>query len=521
MSLLMQALRKAERARIHHGPDDASPADIAPAQGDGRPSSSVRQEAWDLEPLVPGRNAATPDDPDVPVVAAQEAAHDPVPPQARHEAAPRPAPDDYEPVTEAWHMPKYHAMPAPKAADQSRVRIASLSGALALLLVAFGAFYWYGVSGPGPGSKLPMVPMPGAPGSAVSAGAMNAAPPIATVPADPAPQAGMADMAADAPVAPQPEYAAIAPAAPSAGHAPAPATRPPTDITIPTPEQLAAIPDPVIRAEAMRDAAERAARLATTQDMAPAASAPSPAEPRQSAAAPTSTAPTAARRSNRPERTASSAGASGMVTTVGDSGEVRFVRGTTSASIAPAVQNGYAALAAGDVATARQQYDLALLQEPNNRDALLGAAAVAMREQNGAQATANYLRLLELDPNDPEALAGLASLRPGDLADTETRLKGILRKHPDSGPVQFAMGNLYARQGRWSEAQQAYFRAYNAMPGSADYAFNLAIGLDRLNQPRLAQTYYRRALELAQAAPAAFDANAVHQRLQELEAPSR
>ena len=64
--------------------------------------------------------------------------------------------------------------------------------------------------------------------------------------------------------------------------------------------------------------------------------------------------------------------------------------------------------------------------------------------------------------------------------------------------MQFALGNLFARQGRWPEAQQSYFRAFSAMPENADYAFNLGVGLDRMNQPRLAQTYYRRALELAQ-----------------------
>jgi Flp pilus assembly protein TadD len=75
---------------------------------------------------------------------------------------------------------------------------------------------------------------------------------------------------------------------------------------------------------------------------------------------------------------------------------------------------------------------------------------------------------------------------------------------------------LYARQGRWPEAQQSYFRAFSTAPTNPDYAFNLAVGLDRLNQGRLAQSYYQRALALAQTAPAGFDPNAVRKRLQEL-----
>jgi tetratricopeptide (TPR) repeat protein len=208
-----------------------------------------------------------------------------------------------------------------------------------------------------------------------------------------------------------------------------------------------------------------------------------------------------------------------MQTAVGEHGDVRFTRGAAAAQIAPGVQNGYAALKSGDLATARQQYDLALLQDPNNRDALLGSAAVALRENDGRQASNNYLRLLELDPSDPEALAGLAEMRPGDLEGNEIRLRGLARKHPGSGPVQFSLGNLYARQGRWPEAQQSYFRAYSAMPDNADYAYNLGVGLDHMNQQRLAQTYYRKALELAQTTQPAFNIDAVRKRLQALEAP--
>lgn len=304
-------------------------------------------------------------------------------------------------------------------------------------------------------------------------------------------------------------------AASGAATAKAAPSRPNVDVTIPTPEQLAAITDPAIRAEAMRDASERAARQVRAEGAAPPATttpvaqAPAPS-PKTLRSAPTEQAIAHANRN---------ASSPALKTAIGDTGNVQFVRGAASVQVAPAVQNGYAALQSGDLARAHQQYDLALLQEPNNRDALLGAAAVALREHDGRQASDNYLRLLELDPNDPDALAGLAELRPGDLQSNEIRLRGLARQHPDSGPVQFALGNLFARQGRWPEAQQSYFRAFSAMPENADYAFNLGVGLDRMNQPRLAQTYYRRALELAQASPPSFNIDTVRKRLQVLDTP--
>jgi tetratricopeptide (TPR) repeat protein len=201
------------------------------------------------------------------------------------------------------------------------------------------------------------------------------------------------------------------------------------------------------------------------------------------------------------------------------SGDIKVSRHSNAPRLSPSLQTGYQALLAGDLATAVEHYAAALRQEPNNRDALLGSAAVALRRNDAAQASASYTRLLELDPSDADALAGLLSLRPGDAGQSEQRLKALLRKTPDAAPIQFALGNLYARQARWTDAQQAYFRAYTASPDNPDYAVNLAIGLDRLNQPRLAMTYYQRALALSQSAPAGFDAEAVRARMRQLGAP--
>ena len=198
------------------------------------------------------------------------------------------------------------------------------------------------------------------------------------------------------------------------------------------------------------------------------------------------------------------------------SGDIKVSHSSNAPRISPALQSGYQAFTSGDMAAAAQFYNTALQQEPNNRDALLGSAAVAARRNDVQRAAASYLRLLELNPGDPDALAGLLSLRPGDTGQSELRLKNLLRKSPDNGPLLFALGNLYARQNRWSEAQQGFFRAYTASPDNPDYAFNLAVGLDRLNQPRLAQTYYQRALALAQAGPAAFDREAARLRAQQL-----
>jgi uncharacterized protein HemY len=71
--------------------------------------------------------------------------------------------------------------------------------------------------------------------------------------------------------------------------------------------------------------------------------------------------------------------------------------------------------------------------------------------------------------------------------------------------LNFALGNLYAQQGRWNDAQQAYFRAYAGDGDNPDYPlFNLAVSLEQLRQPKLALQYYQ-GRSLRPPAPAAFD----------------
>ncbi|MYN42933.1 tetratricopeptide repeat protein, partial [Duganella sp. FT109W] len=196
--------------------------------------------------------------------------------------------------------------------------------------------------------------------------------------------------------------------------------------------------------------------------------------------------------------------------------DIRVTRIVQPAPVAPALDRAYQAFNSGDTAGAQQQYDAALAQDANNRDALLGAAHVAARQNQKDKAAGYYLRLLELSPNDADATAGLIGLRQGDISQSEARLKAILATTPDAGPILFALGNLYAQQGRWPDAQQAYFRAVGAAPDNPDYAYNLAIGLDRLNQGKLALGYYQRALAMAQDKAVGFDRNALRKRMHEL-----
>ncbi len=173
---------------------------------------------------------------------------------------------------------------------------------------------------------------------------------------------------------------------------------------------------------------------------------------------------------------------------------------------------------AGRLDEARSAYEQALRADPRNADALLGLAAIALRQGQPERAQNLYLRVLESDPADATAQAALINLHGGgDGGQSESRLKTLLAAQPDSPPLHFALGNLYSRQRRWSDAQQAYFQAYALDPDNPDYLFNVAVSLDHLRQGKLALQYYRMALGAADSGRAAFDRNAARQRILELQ----
>ena len=184
----------------------------------------------------------------------------------------------------------------------------------------------------------------------------------------------------------------------------------------------------------------------------------------------------------------------------------------------PRVEAGYAAYQAGRMEAARGEYQQALREEPGNRDALLGLAAVEMQGQRYPAADALYQRLLQADPRDAHAHAGMMALRSQQLdpVAAESRLKSLLAGDPRADALHFALGNQYAQQGRWAEAQQAYVQAAAGDPGNPDYAYNLAVSLEHLRQGAPALAQYRRALDLAQKRTASFDVAAAQARVQQL-----
>lgn len=181
------------------------------------------------------------------------------------------------------------------------------------------------------------------------------------------------------------------------------------------------------------------------------------------------------------------------------------------------LMKAYRDLSRGQLDLAAEEYQAVLTRRPHEKDALLGLAVIYQRKLQTERAARLYRQVLNEDMGNAAAAAGLISLSiPADPVAAESQLKELLDIRPSSPELQYALGSALAYQQRLSEARQAFYIAYSLAPDNALYAYNLAVSLDRLNQPKAALPYYEKSLRLSKTDKTLFDANAVKRRISKL-----
>ena len=195
---------------------------------------------------------------------------------------------------------------------------------------------------------------------------------------------------------------------------------------------------------------------------------------------------------------------------------LKLSRSFDAPKLNPEIATAYVALSAGDFNQAKKLYTAALQAEPTSIDGHLGLATANARLNDNAAAVQHYRRVLELDPRNSTAVNGLIATSGTQPERLEAELRALLARDPNSAALHFSLGNVYAGERRWHEAQQSYFDAFRLQADNADYVYNLAVSLDKLNQTRLANDYYQKALQLSTKGGAQFDRALVQRRVDEL-----
>ncbi len=209
----------------------------------------------------------------------------------------------------------------------------------------------------------------------------------------------------------------------------------------------------------------------------------------------------------------------GQPVAMAEDNNVKVIRNNPPPGINPHLTRAYEAFNAGDDATAQASYRKVLQTDIRNTDALLGMAAVALRQDRRNDALGWYGKVLEVEPRNSFAQAAMVSLvGQADPVNSESRIKNLIAIQPDAAHLHAALGSLYADRSQWAQSQQAYFEAHRLDASNAEHAFNLAVSLDQLGKSSLALQYYKQALSLlGSSSSGAIDHAALELRIAQLQ----
>ena len=143
------------------------------------------------------------------------------------------------------------------------------------------------------------------------------------------------------------------------------------------------------------------------------------------------------------------------------------------------LEQGYAALQAGDIQEAYQQYNAALQQEPENANAQFGVAATAQRLGQHEMARKLYTKLLQNNPRNLEALNNYLVLLSEDAPlDARQELLALEQRNPDFDPIPAQIAAIDGQLGDFPSAVANMQKAVSLAPENVSYRYNLAVLLD-------------------------------------------
>ena len=127
----------------------------------------------------------------------------------------------------------------------------------------------------------------------------------------------------------------------------------------------------------------------------------------------------------------------------------------------------------------------------NKKDLANGAARV--RDEKYDEAEPMFARVLAVDGENAEALAGMGRVKLGQKKFDEAiaALERAAAKNPDDGALQASLGELYAKLDRHMDSATAYGLAFKADPNNGNLGIAQGHGLQKAKQLDQAEAVLR------------------------------
>ncbi|MDE0061304.1 MAG: tetratricopeptide repeat protein [Gammaproteobacteria bacterium] len=167
-------------------------------------------------------------------------------------------------------------------------------------------------------------------------------------------------------------------------------------------------------------------------------------------------------------------------------------------SIVRALEAGYRAQQAGNLATAEKRYRGVLKRDPGNVHALNLLGMLCVNAHRPKEAVRYISRALEIDDNDPDAHANLALAckDTGKPREAVRHFRASIRLNPENPVVHNNLGNVLRLLDQPGEAARCYERALKLQPTFAECWSNLAAAMNESDRHEKAFRAVDRALQL-------------------------
>lgn len=179
------------------------------------------------------------------------------------------------------------------------------------------------------------------------------------------------------------------------------------------------------------------------------------------------------------------------------------------------LEKAYNALVAGQATTASALYERVLAYNPDDVDALFGLATIYHRSGQMDKARTLYGKILTLDPENREAMNNFLALLADEAPEAALKqLEQLEKKSPEFSPIPAQMAVIYQKQGDVAKASEKMLRAVALAPENLTYRYNLAILLDKQGNYIEAQHMYEILVQAAKRGePIPGNINKVQERL--------